>query len=131
MPTVAPLGRASRVRWTGAIRASASSSRRRDGAQDQRFGTPGGKVLQAVDRDLDGAVEQGALDLLGEQALTADRRQGRVPVAVPLRLDLDQLDHQAGMEHPEPAGDPLGLPARQRTAPRPDPDLADARAEAR
>ena len=99
---------------------------RRDGAQHERFGTLGGKVLQAVNRDLDGSVKQGALDLLGEQSLAADRRQGRVPVAVPLRLDLDQLDHQAGMEHSEPSGNPLGLPTRQRTAPRPDPDLTDA-----
>ena len=40
----------------------------RDGPQDQAVGPLGRQVLQAVDGDLDEPLEQGPLDLLGEQA---------------------------------------------------------------
>ena len=67
-------------------------------------------------------VGQGPLDLLGEQPGPADRGQRRVPVAVALGLDLDQLDRQARVERPEPVGDPARLPAGQVAPPGPDPD---------
>ncbi len=70
-PTRLP-GSRSRLRWTGAIRASAEFLAGRDGCQDQRVGPLGRQILQAVDGDLDPPVEQSPLDLLGEQP--RDRR---------------------------------------------------------
>ena len=96
----------------------------------RRQGQPGrplrGQVLQAVHRHVDRPVADRPLDLLGEQPRPAGGhgRQRRVAVAVPLRLDLDQLDVQARMQAPQPVGHPLRLPARQAAPAGADADRA-------
>ena len=92
------------------------------GGQGQALGAQGRQVLEAVHGQVDRAVQERPLDLLGEQAGPADRGQGRVPVAVAVGLDLDQLDGQAGMAGAQAVGDPVGLPAGQAAAAGADPD---------
>ena len=44
----------------------------RNGGDGEAFGKLGRKVLHAVNREIDAAVEQSFFDLLGEEALAAD-----------------------------------------------------------
>jgi hypothetical protein len=92
--------------------------------QDQLVRASGWQVLEAVNGNVDGGLEQRALDFLREETKTADRGEWRVPVTVSLRLDLDEDNLETRTQRPECSGDPLCLPARQGTAARPDSDHA-------
>ena len=67
----------------------------------------GGDVLHRVDGDVDAAVQQGLLDLLGEQGLAADFQQATVLDAVAGGDDLDQRDQgfDLGVGHAQGAAD--------------------------
>jgi hypothetical protein len=69
-----------------------------------------------VHRHVGPAVEQGVLDLLGEQAVAADLRQGPVAHAVALGLDQHQLHGARRGQRPQQRGHVIRLPQRQRTA---------------
>ncbi|MNY10841.1 hypothetical protein D3C86_1438400 [compost metagenome] len=77
------------------------------GGDGQAGGLFGGDVLHRVDGDVDAAVEQGLLDLLGEQGLAADFQQAAVLNAVAGGDDLDQGDQgfDVGLGHAERAAD--------------------------
>ena len=60
-----------------------------DRGDGQTLGLFGGDVLHRVDGDIDAAVQQGLLDLLGEQGLAADFQQAAVLDAVAGGDDLD------------------------------------------
>jgi hypothetical protein len=62
----------------------------RDGGDGQAGGLFGRHVLHGMDGDVDAAVQQGLLDLLGEQGLAADLHQAAVLDLVAGGDDLDQ-----------------------------------------
>jgi len=75
-----------------------------DGQTGRLFG---GDVLHRVDGDVDAAVQQGFLDLLGEQGLAADFQQAAILDAVAGGDDLDQGDKSfdLGIGHAERPAD--------------------------
>ena len=62
------------------------------------------QVLQAVHREVDAAVEQRLVDLLGEQALAADLRQAAVLHRVAGGADGVLLEHVEAAQHRAEAG---------------------------
>src|SRR5690606_14708286 len=79
----------------------------RHGGDGQTGGLFGGDVLHRVDGDVDAAVQQGFLDLLGEQGLAADFQQAAVLDAVAGGDDLDQRNKgfDLGVGHAQGAAD--------------------------
>ena len=126
VPTVAPLGRSSSVRKPGRSGRRpgprAAGRRRGSSPRDPWWAGPSGCAPRPRR-----PVEQGTLDLLGEQPWPPIAAKGVFRSRSPWVLISTSSTIKPGMEHAEPVGDPLRLPARQRTAPRPDPDLATSR----
>src|SRR5690606_2370885 len=74
------------------------------------------QVLEAVHGEVEGAVEEASLELLGEEPLAADGTEvARQPVAA--GDDGHQLHAQAGVGGLEVAGNVAGLRERQGAAP--------------
>ena len=92
------------------------------GRQHQPGRQHGRHVLGRMHGEIDAAVEQRFLDLLGEQALAADLRQRPVLDGVAGGADDDELDRR--LVHPERRGQPRAhgarLHQRQRAAARAD-----------
>jgi hypothetical protein len=78
----------------------------RDGSNRQAGGQLGGKVLEAMDREIDIPPQEGILQFLREEALPADLGQGFLGVAVAAGGDADQLIGEAGAGRDEGLGDP-------------------------
>jgi len=70
--------------------------------------------------NIDHAVQQGTLNLLGEHAVAADLSQGRVADAITGSLDLNQLHGARRGQGAQMIGDVVGLPQSQRAAARAD-----------
>ena len=69
----------------------------RHGRDDQSLGRLGRHILHGVNGQIDLAVKQGLLDLLGEQRLAADVHQPAVLDPVARCGDEDQRRHDVGM----------------------------------
>ena len=123
MPTTAP--RLSEARVGGRARGPHEDVPGIDaqgrGGQAESVGQLDGEVLQGVDREVDPAVQQGSVQLLCEDPLASDLRQGRVQTLVARRAD--DLEHDLD---PSALLEPgLGRPALaegQPRAPRSDPE---------
>ena len=90
VPSTAPWGRSSKLAYLTERKASRGSSRSGWAASTRPLGDQRGHVLQRVDRHIDAAIEQGLLDLLGEEALAPLFQQPPVLDAVAGGGDLDQ-----------------------------------------
>jgi hypothetical protein len=77
MSTVSSPGKLARS-WERAHEHVAGVLPLREGQDLQALGQFGGDVLGAVDGQVDGAVEEGLLDLLDEEAPIADAGEGRI-----------------------------------------------------
>jgi len=79
------------------------------GLIDERLGDR--DVLEGVDGEVDGAFEQGALELLGEDAFAAELVEGLVDDGVAGGLEDDQLDGEVFVfvDFFQGGGDELGL----------------------
>src|SRR5690606_38560950 len=82
-----------------------------DRPEDEAVRQLRGHVLERVDRQIGPAAEERLLDLLDEEALAPDPRQGRVEDAIALGDQGKELDLPA--EGFEGAGDETRLPERQ------------------
>ena len=89
---------------------------RRDGSNPQAGGRNGRQVLEAVDGQIDPAVQQGVFDLAGEEAFVADFRKGGIEDDIALGLDGEQLGVQIGTGFVEGLLDPAGLDQGQLAA---------------
>jgi hypothetical protein len=63
-----------------------------------------------MDGEVDGVVEEGALDFFDEEAIAADLGERSVAVLVAFCADFDDFDMEAGVCGFEGIGDPIGLP---------------------
>ena len=86
----------------------------RNGAENEALGHVGGEILDAVNGDVDVREQQGALDLLDEEAFTADGGERAVEDAVALSGDGDELDLEAGVRVDEALANVAGLPEGER-----------------
>src|SRR5918998_2714620 len=85
-----------------------------------------GDVFEAVHRNVNPTIEQGAIDLADKGALTAERSQVTHPL-VPGGGDLDEFGADRGIPCFERSGDLPGLMQGHRAAPGTDPDRTGAR----
>ncbi len=91
-PTVAPCGSSLMVRTERPMKASRGSSRGRKARRSSPSRQRGRHVLRRMHRDIDAAVEQRLLDLLGEQALAAGFRERPVLDTVAAGRDRHDLE---------------------------------------
>jgi hypothetical protein len=77
-------------------------------------------------RQVDAAVEQGRLELLGKQSLVSDLRQGHVAHAVAGSSDRGDRHVEPSVRRPQSGRHPLGLNQRQGAAARADDEARGA-----
>src|SRR5262249_40072314 len=98
----------------------ARSAARQHGADYQPLRQEGRHILGRMHRDIDGAGQQGLLDLLGEEALAAGLGQAAVADAIAAGRDWHDRDrierHELGMSGGQGGAGNLGLSQRQRAA---------------
>ena len=110
MRKVAPLERTApdqRIAW---ILPLGHGHQRDAGRQPRR------QVLEGVNGEVDPPLEQGVVDLPGEEGPAADLREGHVPHHVAGGADLDPLGRVARLV--QPSADVLRLPEGEGTAAR-------------
>ena len=90
----------------------------RYGGDGQTLGKLGGKVLHAVDREIDAPVEQGFFNFFGEQAFAADFVERDVENLV--AGGFDDLDAAFGAARFQTFPDIVRLPERKLRASGPD-----------
>src|SRR6516162_8551751 len=124
LPPRAPGGKARRERKLRDRRCRPGDERvaridpfRNRGDREPR-GVLGGKVLEAVDGEVDRPGRQGVLDLLDEDPLAAGRGKRHVGLLVSLGADDVHVDRHAIVHAREALGDVPGLPERERASPR-------------
>ena len=98
----------------------AGRSSRRHGGERKLRHDDRRQILEAVNGDLDPALEERVLDRLREDPFAAEAGERHGLHLVAGRLDQGELDAEAGMRRAQPIGDVMGLPERQRTAARAD-----------
>ena len=75
-----------------------------------------------MDGDVYVAIEKGALELIGEEALASDLGKGPVEDPVSRRSEKHDLALEVGFRSEEPFSYPFGLATSELGAPRADPD---------
>src|SRR5687767_9627239 len=89
---------------------------RRHGREAQSWYRDGGQVLQAVYGHVAAPVEQGVLNLLGEDAEAAHAGERLVLNAVAGGFDEDEFNQPGRDDGPQPIGDVMRLPESERAA---------------
>ena len=100
-------------------------------AEREAVGVGRGQVLERVDGQVDGAVEEVAFEFEREQPLPADLGERLVERPVALGDERDERHVEAGPRGAERGGDVLGLPECEAGGARPETQAASHRGRAR